>query len=209
VISRDRDKGFRVPDRLDKQRVFSLTSFPYSQDTSNTYTLVTRTAGDSAAMVPRHPGKMAAIDPELALFDIRTMAERTELSLSSRKTSMLLALAFSVLALFLAAVGIYGVLAHVLTQRRREIGIRIALGGTQNGIARIVLREGFVLVGIGLILGVVGAVVVATEIYGVGPLDPLVTGSVAVLFGVIGIAACALPARPAARVDPAIVLNKQ
>ena len=117
------------------------------------------------------------------------------------------------LALFLAAVGIYGVLAYLVAQRRREIGIRVALGSTRAGIVKLVLREGVVLVGIGLILGVAGAVslrtVVTTEIYGVGPLDPLVIGSVAIVFGVVSLAACVLPARRAMQVDPAIVLSEQ
>jgi putative ABC transport system permease protein len=102
---------------------------------------------------------------------------------------MLLALAFGILALFLAAVGIYGALVYLVAQRRREIGIRVALGSTQAGVVNLVLREGFILVGIGLMLGVAGAVslrtVVATEIYGVGPLDPLVIGGVAIVFGVV------------------------
>jgi ABC-type antimicrobial peptide transport system permease subunit len=126
---------------------------------------------------------------------------------------MSLALAFGILALFLAAVGIYGVLAYLVAHRRREIGIRVALGSTRAGIVRLVLREGFVLVGVGLILGVAGAVslrtVVTTEIYGVGPLDPLVIGSVAIVFGVVSLAACILPARRAMQVDPAIVLSEQ
>ena len=126
---------------------------------------------------------------------------------------MLVALAFGVLALFLASVGIYGVLAYLVAQRRREIGIRVALGSTQAGIVTLILREGFVLVGIGLILGVTGSLclrtMVTTEIYGVGPLDPLVIGGVAIVFGVVALAACILPARRAIQVDPAIVLSEQ
>jgi putative ABC transport system permease protein len=184
--------------------------FPYPQHASNTYTMAVRTAGDSAATVRTVRVEIAAIDPELALFDVRTMAE---LTLSSRRTSMLLALAFGVLALFLAAVGIYGVLVYLVAQRRREIGIRVALGSTPVGVVNLVLREGFVLVGIGLTLGVAGAValrtVVATEIYGVGPLDPLVIGVVAIVFGVVALAACVMPARRAMQVNPAIVLSEQ
>jgi predicted permease len=218
----DRTRWFRVIGVVRSVRLEDLSGkgnpegayyFPYFQDTSNTYTLAVRTVGDSAAMVAVIRAKMVSVDPELALFDVRTMSERTELSLSSRRTSMLLALAFGALALFLAAVGIYGVLAYLVTHRRREIGIRMALGSTQSGIVKLVLQEGFVLVGIGLVLGVAGAValrtVVATEIYGIGSMDPLVIGSVAALLGVAALAACVLPARWAAQVDPVVVLSGQ
>jgi predicted permease len=206
-------RSVRLEDLSGKGNPEGAYYFPYSQDTSNSYTIAVGVAGDSAATVRTIRAEIAAIDPELALFDIRTMSERTQLSLSSRRTSMSLALAFGLFALFLAAVGIYGVLAYLVAHRRREIGIRVALGSTRAGIVRLVLREGFVLVGVGLILGVAGAVslrtVVTTEIYGVRPLDPLVIGSVAIVFGVVSLAACILPARRAMQVDPAIVLSEQ
>jgi predicted permease len=206
-------RSVRLEDLSGKGNPEGAYYFPYSQDTSNSYTIAVGVAGDSAATVRTIRAEIAAIDPELALFDIRTMSERTQLSLSSRRTSMSLALAFGLFALFLAAVGIYGVLAYLVAHRRREIGIRVALGSTRAGIVRLVLREGFVLVGVGLILGVAGAVslrtVVTTEIYGVSPLDPLVIGSVAIVFGVVSLAACILPARRAMQVDPAIVLSEQ
>jgi putative ABC transport system permease protein len=99
----------------------------------------------------------------------------------------------------LATLGIYGVLAYLVAQRTREIGIRVALGSTRAGILRMVLREGFELVVIGLVFGVAGAAslqkVVATEIYGVRPLDPLVLASVMVSLSVVMLAACVVPAR--------------
>ena len=187
--------------------------FPYSQRTSNDYTIAVRTAGNGAAVEPAIRAQIAAIDPQMPLFDVRTMAQREELSLSSRRTSMLLGLAFGMLALLLAALGIYGVLAYLVAQRRKEIGIRVALGSTHSGIVKLVLREGFVLVGIGLALGIVGSIslrtIVQKEIYGVAPLDPLVLGSVALLFAAIALLACLVPARRATQVDPAIVLSEQ
>ncbi|HWO36823.1 MAG TPA: ABC transporter permease [Candidatus Acidoferrum sp.] len=187
--------------------------FPYSQRTSNNYTIAVRTAGNSAAVVPAIRAHIAAIDPEMPLFDVRTMTQREELSLSSRRTSMLLGLAFGILALFLAALGIYGVLAYLVAQRRKEIGIRVALGSTRSGIAKLVLREGLALVGTGLMLGIVGSIslrsIVRNEIYGVAPLDPLVLGGVALLFTTVALVACIMPARRAMQVDPAIVLGQQ
>jgi ABC-type antimicrobial peptide transport system permease subunit len=153
------------------------------------------------------------IDPELALFDIRTMNERASLSIASRRTSLMLALGFGITALFLSAIGIYGVLAYLVTQRRREIGIRVALGSTSAGVVKLVLREGFVLVMAGLIVGFLGAVAlrkaVAAQIYGVQPLDPVVMASVILLLGTIALVACFVPARRALKVDPVTVLNRQ
>lgn len=187
--------------------------FPFAQQASNSFTIAINTAADSASTIPAIRAQLAAIDPDLALFDVRTMAQREELSLSSRRTSMLLALAFGLLALFLAAIGIYGVLAYLVAQRRREIGIRVALGSTHSGIVKLVVREGFILVGVGLALGIIAAIsfrsVIRSEIYGVGPLDPLVVGAVTVVFGIVALCACIVPARRAAQVDPMIVLNQQ
>jgi ABC-type antimicrobial peptide transport system permease subunit len=140
------------------------------------------------------------------------MVKREELSMASRRMSMTLALAFGSLALFLSAIGIYGVLAYLVTQRRREIGIRVALGSTGAGIVKLVLREGFVLVAGGVVLGAVGVVslqrAVANEVYGVHPLDPMVIGSVVIVLTAIAMAACALPARRASRVNPVSVLSE-
>lgn len=187
--------------------------FPYAQSPEYNYTIAIQVNGDSAAMVHTIRAQMAGIDPDLALFDVRTMAQREELSLSSRRTSMLLALAFGVLALFLAAVGIYSVLAYLVAQRRREIGIRVALGSTHSGIMKLILREGYVLVGIGLALGIVGSMslrtMITSEIYGVGPLDPVVMGGVTMVFGMVALFACIVPAKRAMRVDPVIVLSEQ
>jgi ABC-type antimicrobial peptide transport system permease subunit len=133
--------------------------------------------------------------------------------MSSRRTSLMLALAFGSLALFLSAVGIYGVLAYLVAQRRREIAIRVALGSTAAGVLKLVLREGLVLVALGLAAGFAGAAAlqkaVTSQIYGVRPLDPLVIGGVTVLLGAIALAACVLPTRRAARVDPVAVLKEE
>ena len=126
---------------------------------------------------------------------------------------MLLANLFAGVALFLASLGIYGVLAYLVAQRTREIGIRVALGSTRAGILHLVLQEGFKLVAIGLVLGIAGAAslerALASEIYGVQPYDPLVIAGVMALLGSIALAACAVPARRAMRVDPIVVLRSE
>lgn len=158
-------------------------------------------------------GAMARIDPELAFFDIRTMDERAELSLSSRRTAMSLATGFGGVALFLSAIGIYGLLAYHVTQRRREIGIRVALGSTSAHIVRLVIREGLLLAGVGLALGLAGSLavqrVMANEIYGVSALEPVVIGSVVLVLVAVVVTASSVPARRASRIDPVRAINSE
>lgn len=187
--------------------------FPYAQNTGAGGTFAVKTAGDPAPVASALRIEMQRVDPELALFEIRTMAERAEGSLAPRKTSLLLALGFGVLALFLAAVGIYGVLAYLVTQRNREIGIRMALGSSRAGIFQLLLREGLVLVTTGLALGLCGSVLlrgaIEKQIYGVQALEPVVLAGSIALLGAIAVAACIVPSRRATRVDPVSVLNEQ
>src|SRR5690348_1177518 len=182
-----------------------------SQDPAGTFTFAIKTAGDPASTIRGLRAEIARIDPEVALFDIHTMSERIDLSLASRRTSMLLANAFGGVALFLASLGIYGVLAYLVAQRTREIGIRVALGSTQAGILRLVLQEGFKLVAMGFALGIVSAAflqkAVAKQIYGVQPYDPVVLAGVMTLLAGIALIACAVPARRAMVVDPVVVLR--
>lgn len=183
----------------------------HAQQPASTFTFALKTATDPASVVRALRGEILRHDPDLALFDIHSMAERIDLSLSSRRTSMLLANAFGGVALFLASLGIYGVLAYLVAQRTREIGIRVALGSTRTGILRLVLREGFKLVAAGFVLGIAGAAslqkAVASQIYGTRLFDPLVLAGVMALLGGIALLACAVPARRAMRVDPVVVLR--
>ena len=187
--------------------------FPYAQGPMRAFTFAVRTNGDVAGVTRMMRTALAQIDPELALFDVRTMGERAALSMSSRRTSLTVALAFGGLALFLSAIGIYGVLAYLVAQRRREIAIRMALGSTTAAVVKLVLREGLTLVGGGLAIGFAGAAAlqkaVASQIYGVRPSDPLVIASVSLLLGVVALAACAAPAGRATRVDPIEVLRQE
>ena len=186
---------------------------PIAQDPDNTVTFAAKTAGNPDAIVRSLRGEILRLDPDLAVFDVHSMAERIDLSLAPRRTSMLLANAFGGVALFLATLGIYGVLAYLVAQRTREIGIRVALGSTRAKILKMVLREGLQLVIIGLVLGIIGAILlqkaIASEIYGVRPLDPLVLGSVTAVLAIVTLAACAVPARRAMRVDPIIALRSE
>ena len=187
--------------------------FPYTQSPTRNVTLAVRTAMHPESFTQTLRARIAGVDPQLPVFNIRTMSERMELSLMPRRGSMLLAIGFGTIALLLSAIGIYGVLAYLVTQRTKEIGIRIALGSTARRIFSMVLREGVLLVGGGLALGLGGMFAlrqaVENQIYGVGPTDPTVIFIVVAALGVVAIAACVLPARRATRVDPIITLSEQ
>jgi ABC-type antimicrobial peptide transport system permease subunit len=171
-----------------------------------------KTVGDQAAVVRSVRAALRTIDPAMPLSNVRTMTEYTERSLMSRRAAMLLAASFAVVSLFLTVIGIYGVLAYLVTQRAREIGIRVVLGSTPRGILQLVLREGVLLVASGLLLGLVGTAalrrVLESQIYGLGVMDPVVLVLVTLIFGLIALAACSLPARRAVQVDPVGVLNR-
>lgn len=186
---------------------------PITQDPDLNFTFALKTAGDTDSAVRALRAEIVRLDPDLAVFDVHSMAERIDLSLAARKTSMVLANAFGGVALFLAMLGIYGVLAYLVAQRTREIGIRVALGSPRGNILKMVLREGLELVGVGLVLGIVGAAsmqkAVASEIYGVRALDPVVLVSVMGVVAMVALAACAVPARRALRVDPIVALRSE
>ncbi len=202
-------KSIRLQD-LASRTPNGIYYFPYAQQISRSYTLTVKTQAGDLTRALR--AEVQRLDPQLALFDVRPMTRLTDLSLASRRTSMNLALAFGTLALFLSGIGIYGVLAYLVTQRRREIGIRLALGSSSAGVVRLVLREGLVLAAAGLAVGLLGSIAmqraVANEIYGIQPLDPTVLSAVILTLTAISLAASLLPARRALQVDPASVLSE-
>lgn len=186
---------------------------PAAQAVPRGLTFAIRTQVDSTAVLGSVRSELRKIDPAMPLSNVRTMNEYVAQSLMSRKAAMALAASFGLLSLFLSAVGIYGVLAYLTTQRSREIGIRIALGSTNRGIFTLIVQEGLLLVTCGLTIGLAGTValrrILQTQIYGLGSMDPFVIGSALVVLSAIALLACALPARRATRVDPVMVLNQQ
>lgn len=186
---------------------------PFAQNVQRGFVLAVKTAGDASPIPSAVRARFTGVAPNLALFDVHTMEDREDLALAARKAALTLAMLFGSLALFLSAVGIYGVLAYLVTQRQREIGIRTALGCTSGGVVKLVLSEAIGLLGGGLLLGGAGAValrsVVAGQLYGVKPLDPAVTSTVILALALVGLAACVVPARRATRVDPVTVLREQ
>jgi putative ABC transport system permease protein len=165
-----------------------------------------RTAGDPAAMTKTIAAAVHSIDPTLALADVRTLEQIRDEDLSGDRFSILLYASFAAIALALAAIGIYGVMAFAVGERSHEIGIRMALGATRHGVVRMVLREGLLLAVCGLLLGLVGAYFVGhamrSTLFGVGSIDPSAFCAVGAILLVSALVACYVPARRAAAVDP-------
>lgn len=180
--------------------------FPARQQPERGMTMLVRSGNASTALASAIRQRLRAIDPELPLYSVQTMAERMSNSVADRRTPMMIAILFAVVALFLAAVGIYGVLAYQVSQRRREIGIRLALGSDGRNIFGLIVKEGMSLMAAGLVVGLVGAFAIRrtlqAQLYGVGALDPIVLASVGLMLALVAFTACSLPARRAMRIDP-------
>jgi putative ABC transport system permease protein len=170
-------------------------------------------ASDPATALSALRSALNAIDPDLPLSDIQTMTERRSGSLVPQRLAMRLAAAFGLIALFLSAVGVYGVLTYLVEQRRREIAIRIAVGSTAGAIFRLLFSEGLVLVAAGLTLGLLGAAALArvleAHVFGITPRDPFVHFVVGASTAAVALTACVWPARRAAGIDPLLVCGGQ
>jgi len=173
--------------------------------------MVVRTDRDPAMLIPGIRAAVAELDPDLPITEMRSLEGLVSDSLSRTTFTMTMLLLASVIALFLAAVGVYGVLSYVATQRTPEMGVRLALGAAPPNVRRIILTQGMILGGVGVVLGLGGAValssVLRSLLFGVSPLDPLTLAVVAGIFLVVAAAASAVPAERAARTHPAIALR--
>jgi predicted permease len=198
-------------ERLSEQTTKETIYVYYRQRPDNRATLALRTEQAPTALVAPLRAALLRVDPEQPAFDIRTMSERVALSLDDRRTPMLLLALFAGVALALSAVGIYGVLAFGVALRTGEIGVRLSLGARRRDILRLVLRDGGRLTGLGLALGLVGAVAIAlamrAQLFGVGVIDPLTLAAVVAVIAATALFACWLPARRAARVSPTEALR--
>jgi putative ABC transport system permease protein len=156
-------------------------------------------------------GAVHAIDPELALADVKTMDQIVSESLVGDRFTTALYVSFASVALLLAAIGIYGVMAFAVSQRTHEIGLRMALGASQDHVLGLILKEGVILAAIGLGVGLVGACFVGRAmrglLYGVGTIDIAAFSAVAATLFAAALLACYLPANKASKVDPMVALR--
>ena len=186
---------------------------PMAHDTTRFMAFTLRSAGDPLVLAAPLRSAIAELDPELPVFDVKTMEQVSDESLVTRRWPMLLSMGFGVVALLLSALGIYGVLAYLVTQRTKEIGIRMAIGGTPRTIFDLVLKEGLTLLVAGLVAGSVGLLwlsrALASQLYGVRPSDPGVIALAALALGAIALIACVVPARRATRINPVVALNSE
>jgi putative ABC transport system permease protein len=184
---------------------------PLAQEPQHDLTFVLRTDGDPTALSGALRREIAAVDGQLPVFEMQPMSYWTDRSLAGRRSPALLSIAFGFVALFLSAIGIYGVLAYLVTQRTKEFGIRVALGSSALAVFKLVLREGMLLVGIGLLVGALGSFVLRRalegQLFGVTASNPVVLVLVTAVLTVVALVACAVPARRATKIDPLIALN--
>ncbi len=179
---------------------------PWSQRPDVTLNLAVRTQFEPSSVGGALRSSVAAVDPELPLFDVRTMEARLSDSVAQPRFRTALLGAFAAIALVMAVIGIYAVMAFSVAQRTRGLGIRVALGAQRRDVMGLVLRQGAAIAGIGIVIGLAGAFaltrVLATLPYEVKPTDPLTFLAVPLMLVSVVMLACWLPARRAARVDP-------
>jgi predicted permease len=187
---------------------------PFTQDYDPLVTLHVRTAGDPAAMAGAIRDAVRAINPDMPVFSVRSMeAFYDAKAMLGPRLTMQTVTAMGLIGLLLAVIGLYGVVAYAVSRRTREIGIRMAIGATPGDVLRMILEQGLTLtaigVGVGLSIAFFASRVLSGFIVGVKPHDPAIFLSIPVILSVVMIAACWLPARRAARIDPTIALHQE
>ncbi len=199
-------KMYYVRERPERQMYVSLAQFP-----SVTLGFVVRTAGDSTAMATAIRDTIWAVDRDQPISSVEPLETLMVIQDAGNRVVTKLMVFFGALAMFLGVIGIYGVMAHLVSQRTREIGIRTALGASPPQVMRMVISQGMKLALIGIAVGVVSALgatrPLATMLYQVTPSDPLTFIAVPILFAMVAAAACCVPARRAMRVDPLVALR--
>src|SRR5277367_2460920 len=185
--------------------------YPYRQRPNSDMSLVVRSAVDPSSLTASIRAAVATIDKDQPIFDVHTMQQFVDDSMSTRRLTLVLLGIFSALALILAAIGIYGVMAYTVALRTQEIGIRIALGAQRQDVLRLILGQGariaFFGVAIGLTVAAALARLLSSLLFSVSASDPLTFAAVAVILVAVSLLACYIPARRALRVDPIIALR--
>ena len=186
--------------------------YPSDQRPRRGLTFALRAAGDPAALATSVRKSINGLDPELPVYEVRTMTERLNRSLSPQRAAMLLAMAFGVVAVLIAAIGVYGVLAYLVAQRTKEIGIRLALGSSTSAVFQLVMREGLALAAVGFVVGAAGVAALKRSLdsllFGVSAADVSVLAAATMLLAIVATAAGAVPARRATHIDPMTALTE-
>jgi putative ABC transport system permease protein len=184
---------------------------PYEQNPIGAMDIVVRTEADPMTLLPAMRTQVLALDSELPIFKAQRMEDYVAASVAQRRFTGLLCTIFAGAGLLLAVVGLFGVMSYSVAQRTHEIGVRVAVGAEQPDILRLILTEGMRITGIGIGLGLLGALgvssVVKSQLFGVTATDPLTFLGVVVVLMLVALAACYLPAHKAARVDPMVALR--
>jgi putative ABC transport system permease protein len=199
-----------------KQRDLATPAYPSAYAPFNTwaigsFSVLIRTDADPRAVEGRIKSVMREVDPNLPIFGLTTMTQAVSDSVAQPRFYMVLLGAFAAIALLLAALGIYGVISYAVSQRTRELGIRVALGATREKIVRLVITEGVWLAATGVVLGVFASLALtralASLLFGVGKVDPFALAAAPVVLMAAALLGCYLPARRAAKVDPVIAMR--
>jgi predicted permease len=195
----------------EEPRPFAWT--PMSQDYNSSGILIARTKGSPEPFFASVRSQVQSLDPNLPLFDVKTLTEHMKLALFPAKVAATVLGVFGLVALMLAAIGVYGITSYAVAQRTHEIGIRLALGAQLSDVLRLVLSHGLKLTIIGAALGLFGAFLatraITSVLYGVSATDPLTFGLVSLLLVGVALVACYVPARRATKVDPLISLRME
>jgi putative ABC transport system permease protein len=185
---------------------------PLSQRYTASMSILVKHAGNASA-IPQVRGLLREMNPNLPLTVALPLSDVTAIGLVPQRVVATVAGSLGIVGLILAAIGIYGVTAYAVSRRTREIGIRVALGADEGRVLRLVLRQGLVLAGIGVTIGVVlaglGSSLLESLLYGVRGLDPLTFGAACALFVVVTMVATYIPARRAAKIDPMVALRAE
>ncbi|HVX40322.1 MAG TPA: ABC transporter permease [Gemmatimonadaceae bacterium] len=187
--------------------------FPATQAPLRAMTVALRTAGDPASVLSSARQAVQSVDRELPLAGVNTLDQLVENSVGQRRLSMILLVAFSIIAIVLASIGIYGVTSYSVTQRTRELGIRMALGAARSRVLALVIGQGMALAALGVAIGLLAAFaltrLLASQLFGVGATDPATFLSTAGALVLVAFAATVVPALRATRVDPVVALRDE
>ena len=186
---------------------------PHKQSPAGTLYAIVRTSTDQRGTAASVAGVAREMDPNVPIYDVKIMAERLSESLARRRFAMLALGVFALIAMVLAAVGIYGVMSYSVTQRTREIGIRMALGAQTKGVLTLIVGQGMLMAGVGVAIGLAGALaatrVMASLLFGVTATDPVTFVGIGLFMAAVAFFACYFPARRATKVDPMVALRHE